>query len=249
MVRLISGTYPPSALRHVPKDRFARMKPTDKCPKCGAKLAEARRLKRHMRKAHNVTIELMLPNTKAQASTTKDTTKKTPRVPQKKASQQRATGQLPARPKPGKKKGRAGSLFGRPPIPDDVRQAVIARDQELCQICGCKTVAVRLGDPNPRGRHLDHVIPWSKGGKHKVSNLQVLCADCNRRKGARAGKLRAVPLGMKTCLMCGALVRTDQLAQHLQQVHKITGAGKRSRRLAAQARSNRSTGSEPPVQG
>lgn len=29
----------------------------------------------------------------------------------------------------------------------------------------------------------DHVTPWSKGGKTIAENCQMLCADCNRRKG------------------------------------------------------------------
>lgn len=31
--------------------------------------------------------------------------------------------------------------------------------------------------------HADHVTPWSKGGKTDARNCQMLCADCNRRKG------------------------------------------------------------------
>ena len=30
----------------------------------------------------------------------------------------------------------------------------------------------------------DHITPWSKGGKTIAENCQMLCADCNRRKGA-----------------------------------------------------------------
>jgi len=29
----------------------------------------------------------------------------------------------------------------------------------------------------------DHITPWSKGGKTTPENCQMLCADCNRRKG------------------------------------------------------------------
>ena len=29
----------------------------------------------------------------------------------------------------------------------------------------------------------DHITPWSKEGKTILSNCQMLCADCNRRKG------------------------------------------------------------------
>ena len=30
----------------------------------------------------------------------------------------------------------------------------------------------------------DHVIPFSLGGATTVANLQLLCGDCNRTKGA-----------------------------------------------------------------
>lgn len=30
----------------------------------------------------------------------------------------------------------------------------------------------------------DHITPWSEGGKTNADNLQMLCKDCNRRKGA-----------------------------------------------------------------
>lgn len=32
--------------------------------------------------------------------------------------------------------------------------------------------------------HADHIKPWSKGGKTEISNGQMLCAECNLKKGA-----------------------------------------------------------------
>ena len=29
---------------------------------------------------------------------------------------------------------------------------------------------------------VDHITAWSKGGKTRPENLQMLCADCNARK-------------------------------------------------------------------
>lgn len=33
--------------------------------------------------------------------------------------------------------------------------------------------------------HVDHIVPVARGGGHDRGNLQVLCAPCNLRKGAR----------------------------------------------------------------
>lgn len=65
----------------------------------------------------------------------------------------------------------------RPPIPPDVRAAVIARDGHICQLCGGD---IPLGD-----LHLDHIKPYSKGGPTTVANLQATHSLCNIKKGAR----------------------------------------------------------------
>ncbi len=52
------------------------------------------------------------------------------------------------------------------------------RGEYVCQNCG-KTFKTRWG------LHLDHIIPMARGGLTTVDNLQVLCANCNRRKGAK----------------------------------------------------------------
>ena len=58
-------------------------------------------------------------------------------------------------------------------IPQDVKIAVAARDGGRCRQCG-----------SAADLHFDHVIPWSKGGANTVTNIQLLCGPCNRRKGA-----------------------------------------------------------------
>lgn len=55
-----------------------------------------------------------------------------------------------------------------------LRWHILQRDRFTCCACGASpalTVGVEL--------HVDHVIPWSKGGETILSNLQTLCSVCN----------------------------------------------------------------------
>jgi 5-methylcytosine-specific restriction endonuclease McrA len=59
-------------------------------------------------------------------------------------------------------------------ISDKLRYQVLKRDNFKCCACGAspaKNPAVEL--------HIDHIIPWSKGGKTTLENLQTLCSKCN----------------------------------------------------------------------
>ena len=61
----------------------------------------------------------------------------------------------------------------RRPIPRAVRLAVFERDGGRCVECGSSFEI-----------QYDHVIPLALGGAGTVENVQILCATCNRAKGA-----------------------------------------------------------------
>ena len=59
-----------------------------------------------------------------------------------------------------------------------LRFLVMQRDHFCCCLCGAspaKDPAVVL--------HVDHIIPWAKGGETVLDNLQTLCSKCNLGKG------------------------------------------------------------------
>ncbi len=56
--------------------------------------------------------------------------------------------------------------------------AILERDNFQCIYCGCTSYGDRAE------LHLDHVIPYSKGGKDTAGNLATACVDCNLGKNA-----------------------------------------------------------------
>lgn len=58
-----------------------------------------------------------------------------------------------------------------------IRATIYTRDGGVCWYCGA---TVKLN-----GAHIDHVIPWSRGGRTNAHNGVVSCAPCNTRKGAK----------------------------------------------------------------
>jgi hypothetical protein len=60
-------------------------------------------------------------------------------------------------------------------IPEHVKAAVHHRDKGTCRQCGYQGPYIEY----------DHIIPRSKGGPNTVDNVQILCGQCNRKKGNR----------------------------------------------------------------
>lgn len=58
-----------------------------------------------------------------------------------------------------------------------LRFEVLARDKFTCRFCGASPAK----DPSVT-LHIDHIVPWSKGGETSLDNLQTLCAKCNLGK-------------------------------------------------------------------
>lgn len=66
-------------------------------------------------------------------------------------------------------------------IPLGLRYNVLKRDCFKCVLCGNSPALV----PGVI-LHIDHIIPFSKGGKSDFSNLRTLCLQCNLGKGTKS---------------------------------------------------------------
>lgn len=53
---------------------------------------------------------------------------------------------------------------------------MIARDEGICQLCGCVV---------DKFAQVDHIIPKSDGGTDAMGNLRLLCHPCHSRRTAR----------------------------------------------------------------
>ena len=59
----------------------------------------------------------------------------------------------------------------------ELRHLCYVRDNYKCRECGATSEDSKL--------HIDHILPYSKGGLTELDNLQVLCSDCNHSKYTR----------------------------------------------------------------
>jgi 5-methylcytosine-specific restriction endonuclease McrA len=72
--------------------------------------------------------------------------------------------------------GPRDSAMQRTHISVEIRKYVFERDGGRCVNCDSKNEL-----------QTDHIIPLKLGGSSEPENLQILCAPCNRRKGASLG--------------------------------------------------------------
>ncbi len=73
---------------------------------------------------------------------------------------------------------RRARMRGR--LPKGTVAKMFASQKERCAYC-----QNLLGN----GYHVDHIIPLSRGGRHVVDNIQLLCKTCNLRKSAKDPKV------------------------------------------------------------
>lgn len=65
---------------------------------------------------------------------------------------------------------------------DSQKRAVYEKQKGICPLCKGDNKKKKWEYEEMEG---DHITPWSEGGKTSPDNLQMLCKDCNRRKGKK----------------------------------------------------------------
>lgn len=76
---------------------------------------------------------------------------------------------------------------------------IFERDGWRCKLCGCSTPKEKRGTFEPDSPELDHIFPIALGGAHTRDNVQLLCASCNRSKGASPPSERGLAKLLKVC--------------------------------------------------
>ena len=62
-------------------------------------------------------------------------------------------------------------------FPEDIKLAVWEQQKHICPLCD-KEFDFEFMEG-------DHITPWREGGRTVIENCQMLCRECNRRKGAK----------------------------------------------------------------
>ena len=62
-------------------------------------------------------------------------------------------------------------------FPEKIKLAVWEKQQHKCAMCG-KELDIEFMEG-------DHITPWREKGRTVIENCQMLCRECNRRKGGK----------------------------------------------------------------
>jgi 5-methylcytosine-specific restriction endonuclease McrA len=105
------------------------------------------------------------------------------------------------------RKGTAYKKAWKAANPDKVRmQGLLDSSRRRARLAGNGVFAIAVKDMRrllaqscaecgAAGQHVDHIIPVSRGGRHAIGNLQMLCAPCNLSKNNKLSvEWRAVRL-------------------------------------------------------
>lgn len=65
---------------------------------------------------------------------------------------------------------------------DSQKRAAYEKQKGICPLCKGDNKKKKWEYEEMEG---DHITPWSEGGKTSPENLQMLCKECNRRKGKK----------------------------------------------------------------
>jgi len=85
-------------------------------------------------------------------------------------------------------KAKAQPIIHKRAVSERTKVMVLNRDGWKCQLCGFKTKTRAF-------LHIDHKVALARGGTNEISNLQVLCAECNLKKGKKVINLRRSIVG------------------------------------------------------
>lgn len=95
----------------------------------------------------------------------------------------------------------------REPIPDKEKIFVWNRDGGKCVNCGSNEKL-----------EYDHIIPLSKGGSNTARNIQLLCENCNRSKGAN---IAHEPVNEPVIAKPSASVSLQELKDELAKINVL----------------------------
>ncbi|MFY8001451.1 MAG: HNH endonuclease, partial [Candidatus Kapaibacteriota bacterium] len=80
----------------------------------------------------------------------------------------------------------------------DIRNYIYVRDKGSCEYCSAKV--------QPDFFHVDHIVPFAKGGTDAIENLVLSCVKCNQSK-----KARLLPLEIQQSIIEAVIKRNREM--------------------------------------